>query len=580
MKLSDYVVDFFARRGVRHNFLVSGGAVIHLVDSSAKHPDMMPICVQHEQNGAAAADMYARVTGGLGLVMTTSGPGATNIVTSVFNAFVDSVPLICLTGQVARFRLRQNPLLRQKGFQETDVVGIFGPITKYVKLVIDPHTIRYELEKAVYIAQEGRPGPVILDIPDDLQRIDVNPENMASFTPPPPSLKLPSYGAFLELLSGAKRPVLIIGAGVHSSKAEDFVRRFINQSGIPVTLTWGAADLLPADHPSNMGCLGVCGARAANFAVQASDLVIAIGTRLSQLITGGKQALFAPHAKKVMIDVDEQELLKFDSFVLDLPILSDLLVFFTHLPSFKLAFSHEWLAKIHQLKQDYPLYQADSLEAKERINPYLFIEEMSKLASENAIIIPDTGANLSWTLQAFKTKNGQRIFSAWNHTPMGYSLPASVGAALASSEEIICIIGDGGLMMCLQELGTIRRHNLPVKIFIFDNQGHGIQRQTIDTWLNSHYVAVDHDTGLYFPNYKKLAESFDLPFFELKTNSDVLTHMAAIWKQPGPFVCNVEILKEQRISPMLKFGAGIEDLDPKLPAETVSSILEALQSHV
>lgn len=581
MKLSDYVVDFLAKQGITHNFLVSGGAVIHLVDSTDKHPHMTPICVQHEQNGAAAADMYARVTGGLGLVMTTSGPGATNILTSVCNAYVDSVPLVCITGQVATFRLKTSPHLRQKGFQETDVVSIFAPTTKYAKLIRDPLTIRYELEKAVYLATEGRPGPVLLDIPDDLQRVDINPETLTSFEPPvsAKNSQVP-YEAFLQLLSEAKRPVLIIGAGVHAAKAEEALRHFIDHTKIPVALTWGAADLLPSTHPSNIGCLGVCGPRAANFAVQASDLVISFGSRLSQLITGGKQNLFAPHAKKVMIDIDPEELTKFDpalSFKLDLPILSDLKDFFAFLPPVKVKSFTEWHAKIQQLKKDYPLYHLDKIEQEGRINPYLLIEEMSRLASENAIIIPDTGANVSWTLQAFKTKKGQKIFSAWNHTPMGYSLPASVGAAFASDEEIICIIGDGGLMMCLQELGTVRRHNLPIKIFIFDNQGHGIQRQTIDTWLGSRYVAVDHESGLYFPDYKKLAESFDLPFFELKTNQDVLTKMEDLWHQPGPFVCNVEIIKEQRINPMLKFGAGIEDLDPKLPADHISSVLEALK---
>lgn len=581
MKLSDYVIDFFAKLGVTHNFLVSGGAVIHLVDSAAKNPSMMPVCVQHEQNGAAAADMYARVSGKLGLVMTTSGPGATNIVTSVCNAFVDSVPLVCLTGQVATFRLRKSPLLRQKGFQETDVVGIFGPITKYAKLITDPTRIRYELEKAVYLATEGRPGPVVLDIPDDLQRVDINPEALIGFTPPKAPSYAPSYKEFLDLLKDAKRPLLIVGAGVHASRAEEELRSFIDQTKIPVALTWGAADLLPADHPANIGCIGVCGPRAANFAAQTSDLIIAVGTRLSQMITGGKQNLFAPHARKVMIDIDPEELFKFDpalSFKIDLPLLTDIKEFFSHLPSYSGGPYLEWRSKIQQLKAEYPLYDLSHLDRGGRINPYLLLKEMSKLAAENAIIIPDTGANVSWTLQTFETKKGQRIFSAWNHTPMGYSLPAAVGAAFATNEEIICIIGDGGLMMCLQELGTIRRHNLPIKIFIFDNQGHGIQRQTIDTWLSSHYVAVDHESGLYFPHYQKLAESFDLPFFELKTNQDVLSDMEKIWQHKGPFVCNVEIVKEQRISPMLKFGAGIEDLDPKLEPEKISHILETLKT--
>lgn len=580
MKLSDYVIDFFVKLGVKHNFLVSGGAVIHLVDSADKHQDMTAICVQHEQNGAASADMYARVSNNLGLVMATSGPGATNILTSVCNAFVDSVPLVCLTGQVATFRLKKSPHLRQKGFQETDVVAIFSPVTKYAKLIKDPLTIRYELEKAVYLAKEGRPGPVLLDIPDDLQRMDIDPEKLLGFTKPSANTADIDYTPFINLLRAAKRPVFVIGAGVHAAQAEDLVRGFIDRYKIPVALTWGAADLLPSTHPCNMGCIGVCGPRAANFAAQASDLVIALGTRLSQLITGGKQNLFAPEAKKVMIDIDEEELTKFDketSFEIDLKIHSDLKDFFQDLPACEVQEMAPWQQRIRDLKEKYPLFRLDELSPHGRVNPYHFIKEASRLAQENAIIIPDTGANVSWTLQAFETKKGQRIFSAWNHTPMGYSLPASVGAALASPEEVICIIGDGGLMMCLQELGTIRRHNLPIKIFIFDNQGHGIQRQTIDTWLSSRYVAVDHDSGLYFPDYRKLADAFDLPFYEIKTNDDVTHNLASIWAEKGPFVCNVEIIKEQRISPMLKFGAGIEDLDPKLPQDEISLVLGGLR---
>lgn len=584
MKLADYIIDFLAAQGIRHNFLVSGGAVIHLVDSSSKHPEMDYICGQHEEHSAAAADMYSRVNGNLGVVMTTSGPGATNIVTSVANAYYDSIPLLCITGQVARFRIRKSKKLRQRGFQEIDTVSLFQSITKYCNLVLNPEDIRYELEKAVYFAKEGRPGPCLLDIPDDLQRVDIDPQILRGFDPPK-TVKPDSANAIdqlCQMLLQAKRPVLIFGAGIQYAKAAKEALAFAESLHIPVVCTWGGADVIPHLHPLNMGCIGICGPRAGNFAVQNSDLVIALGTRLSPNVTGGKQNLFAPHAKKVMIDIDPEELAKFgaDTFLLDLPICTDLKDFLLefeaahHRPDEDHYFS--WRLLIRSWMSRYPICPSGFEDTESKVQPHLFIKRLSSLAKEGDIIIGDTGANLSWTLQAFETKSNQRIFSAWNQTPMGYSLPASVGAALASDREIICLIGDGGFMMCLQELATIRRHQLPVRIFLFNNAGHAIQKQTIDTWLNSHYAAVDEASGLYFPDYQKIAQAFDIPFFELKSNRD-LKKLPHIWSHKGPFLCDVQIIESQKIVPMLKFGSGIEDLDPKISKEEWDLILHECQ---
>lgn len=581
MKLSDYVIDFLAKQGIKHSFVVSGGAIIHLINSCSKHPLMDYICSQHEQNAAASADMYARISGKIGLVMTTSGPGATNLTTSVCNAYFDSVPLICLTGQVARFRIRKTKKLRQRGFQETDVVSIFSSITKYSKQVIDPTLIRYELEKALYYATEGRPGPVLLDIPDDLQREEIDEKKLIGFTPPGERKKSFEDKLLIlqRLLMNTKRPVIIFGAGVHIAKVEKKALDFIKALQIPVLLTWGAKSLLPYDHPLNMGGFGICGPRAGNFCVQNSDLVIALGTRLSQMITGGKQSLFATKAKKVMVDIDCEELKKFDSstFELDLAINCDLNDFFNgvlkQLKNFRLDSFEDWTLKIEKWKEKFPIVSPISRLINKRINPYCFIEELSKLCKKDQIFIGDTGANLCWIMQAFKFKEGQRIFSAWNHTPMGFALPASIGAALASNQEIICLMGDGGLMMCLSELATIRRNNLPIKIFIFDNQCHGIQKQTMDTWLQSQYSAADVKTGLYFPDYQKIAEAFDLPFKSIKSQNEMKDVINKVLSSPGPFFCNIEIIEDQKIIPMLKFGSGLEDLDPKISQEELAEIM-------
>ena len=586
MKLSDYVVEFLADYGITHNFLVSGGAVVHLVDSTSKHSHIQHICVQHEQSGAAAADGYSRTSGRPGLAMTTSGPGATNLTTSICNAFFDSIPMICVTGQVAKFRLRPNKRLRQRGFQETDIESVFHSICKYVKLITDPLTIRYELEKALFLATEGRPGPVVLDIPDDLQRVEIDPEQLPSFNPVV-QLTCPDSSqiqALLQMINEAKRPVLVVGAGIRIAKAEERFFQWVRHFKIPILFTWGGADLLPASDPLNMGGLGVCGSRAGNFAAQNSDLMIALGTRLSQMITGGKQNLFAPHARKVMIDIDVEELHKFgeDTFNLDLAIHSDLNLFFN---AFEPSYQQEctdvcvpWRELIQKWRDRYPICTPADYQKKGLLNPYVFIKSLSQMAREGDIIVTDTGANICWTMQAFETKRDQKIFSAWNHTPMGYSLPASVGAALGSGKPVICLIGDGGLMMSLQELATVRRYNLPVKIFIFDNQGHTTMKQTLEVWLQANYVAVDEESGLSFPDYRELAAAFRLPYFHLKENNEVGEQLSNVWNTDGPLVCRLEIDPTQRIIPNLKFGSSLDQLDPQLSPQEINCVKEEVNN--
>ena len=582
MKLSDYVIEFLVNEGIKHSFVISGGAIVHLADSANEHPEMQIIGTQHEQAAAAAADMYSRITNNLGLCMTTSGPGATNLVTSVCNAFFDSIPIICITGQVARFRIKPTKGLRQKGFQETDIVSIFKSITKYSKLILDPNDIRYELEKAISISKRGRPGPVLLDIPDDLQREEINPEELKPYEHEVQKndINPTNLNEFKSLLSFSKKPVLVIGAGVRISNEIDRTIKFAENLGIPFLLTWGAKDIIEYSHPLNMGGLGVCGPRGGNFAVQKSDLVIALGTRLSQMITGGKQDLFAPNAKKIMIDVDSEEINKFDksTFELDLSINSSLTEFFDEVEGAHikdLSNFDIWRGKIKEWIDAYPICMEEYRLNTDRVNAYVLIDELAKKCKEGDIILTDAGGNLSWTMQGFEVKKNQRVVSAWNHSPMGGSLPMAIGGAFAKpKKDIVCIIGDGGLMMCLEELATIKRHNLNVKTLVFNNRGHGIQKQTMDTWLNSRYVLVDEESGLYFPDYSKIAESFDIPFISI-SNQDQLKNLDKIFSTHGPIICDIAIKDDQKIEPMLKFGSGIEDLDPKIPKEELNDIMKS-----
>ena len=580
MKLSDVIVEFLVSQGIDRVFVVSGGAIIHSIDSVARHPKIEYVCVQHEQAAAAAADAYWRTTGKIGCCMVTSGPGATNLTTSICNAYFDSIPMLCICGQVTTPRLRPSNKLRQKGFQETDIVSLFGSISKYIHQVLDPAEIKYELQKAVYIAQMGRPGPVVLDIPDDLQRTDIDVESLKEFTlPPEENLCINAHQTkqLVSWLNDSKRPVLVLGAGVRIACCIEETLTFARRWNIPVLTTWGGKDIINFDDPINFGVLGVAGPRSGNFAVQTSDLVIGIGTRLSQMITGGKTTLFAPKAKKVLVDIDPYELTKFtaNDFQLDLGIqttLPNLFKVLSQEQSNNPARLKAWHQQIRQWEEQYPICPREKYNRKDYVDGHVFVKAISKASDTGDIYIADTGANLAWIGQALEIKDKQRLFSAWNHTPMGYALSASVGAASRNDKRVICLTGDGGLMMNIQELATIKRYNLNVKVFIFNNAGHSIQKQTIDTWLNGNYAAVDNASGLSFPDFIKTAEAFRLPGVRINNHHQLEEGIRQVLTLPGPVVCDVMIDPNQKIEPMLKFGSGLEDLNPKLSPDIIEAV--------
>lgn len=584
MKLSDYIADFLYKQGIKHVFVVSGGAAVHMIDSVARNPKVDYICSQHEQHAGAEADGYSRISNNLGAAIVTSGPGGTNLATSIANAYYDSIPVLFLCGQVATFRLKKSAQLRQKGFQETDIVGMFKPITKYANRLLDPHNIAYELEKAVYLAREGRPGPVVLDIPDDLERAEVSLSKLKHFEPP--NLKSRKQNTLLkdveklfQMVVSSKHPVIIYGAGVGIAEARTEAIKFADYFGIPVVRTYGGGDIVPSAHRLNIGTIGIAGTRAGNFAVQTADLIIAVGTRLSPNITGGKQNLFARYAKKVMVDIDKEELNKFtkNEFLIDLSIETDAKTFFScceRLYKKKFPKSNaSWLAIIRHWENRYPICPQSYYTKSKEIQPHVFIKELSRLARPGDVIVSDTGANLCWTLQAWETKKNQRIISAWSHTPMGYALPAAIGATFVTKKPVLCLIGDGGLMMCLQELATVVRHKLSIKIFIFNNHGHSIQRQTLETWLGGRYVAVDEPSGLSFPDFEKVGRAFGIPTLTLSRHTELKQKLTEILYSRGAMLVNVEIDPDARIVPMLKFGAGLEDLDPKLPRKEIEDVM-------
>lgn len=576
MKVSDYIAQFLASKGVTHAFGMSGGAAVHIFDSIDKRADMDIISMTHEQCAAMAADGYARSTGKIGVAVTTSGPGATNLLTGVCCSYYDSVPVLMLTGQVATHRLKGHLKVRQVGFQETDVVAIFSPVTKYAVQVSDPQNIRFELEKAYHIAFEGRPGPVLLDIPDDLQRAEVDPSTLSSyqdenaFTFP----RLDSdIDGLMKVIAQAKRPLLILGGGLKTPYVGPVLHDCLKRLGIPALVTWAGLDLLTEDDPLRVGTFGVYGPRVGNFAVQNADLIITLGTRLSQNLTGGILSSFAREATIAMVDVDEPEMSKFDGKGIKIThrIHARLTDFFAKLnpklAQYKKPDIAAWEAKISHWRKAFPIEPKTQAPVDHRcVDAYDFVDELSGVLGKDAEIYVDTGGNLTWTCNGFRPKSGQRVHSAWNNTPMGYSLPAAIGAAFAKPHaNITAIIGDGGLMVCLAELATVIRHRLPVKVILFNNHGHGIQKQTLETWLNGRYVGVHPESGLAFPSdFVAVAQAFGFETFNVREEVSMADTLKRAYAMKGPVFINVEINPNQKLYPVLKFGAALENQLPSI----------------
>jgi len=556
MKLSDYVMNFLAEKGVTHVFGVSGGAAAHLFDSAGRHPSITPIFNTHEQASAMAADGYARVTGKLGVAISTSGPGATNLLTGCACSYYDSIPTMMITGQVATNRLRDEIPVRQLGFQETDTISIFRSVTKYAYQVRRPEMIRFALEKCYYEAFSGRPGPVLIDIPDDLQRFEVDPETMVSFKRMPPVM-VPELADILSIvwhLSTAQKPIIILGGGLKTpavSKHE--LRVLLERLNVPVLTTYAALDMIPHDHPLWVGQFGVYGPRIGNLFLQDSDFILCLGTRLSQNMTGANLASFAPKAKIAMVDIDGAEMSKFDGrdMVISLKVKAALSEFIRacHPYAFTNRSSPQWAINSPNKEPE----------------PSGFFAALSKEIPDGETIFVDTGATLVWACNNLKLKRYQQLFSAWNNTPMGYALPAAIGACIKDRKPVTCIIGDGGLLMCLAELATVERHKLPIRIIIINNAGHAIQRQTLRTWLGGRQTGTDWASGLALPSFRQLSEAMNIQCTVINTErKEVMGPMlrAVYGAHPQPYVLDVRIDPAQGLIPFLKAGDPLDRQQP------------------
>lgn len=593
VKLSEYVANFLADQGVTCAFGISGGASLHLIHALSENKKIAFVCPHHEQGAAMAADGNARSTGKIGVAVATSGPGATNLITGICCSYYDSVPVLFLTGQVSTFRMVNRTGVRQIGFQETPITEMVQPITKYCVKLEDPYLIKYELQKALHIAMSGRPGPVLIDIPDNLQREMIDPQKLKEFSSQETQICVTGFTdeqlqEFRMYVSEATRPILVAGWGLHLAGVQDQFRRFARALNIPVVATWGASNILSAEDPLYIGTFGTHGMRSANFAVQNADLVISLGARLDTKATGTPINTFARGAKKVMVDIDRAELDKFTHFGLsfDLLIHEDLRSFFTKADCYGFAELSDgygaWFKKIQQWKMlEYSVDRTPSRRVM-GVDPYIFFNHFSRALPLSSKVFIDTGCSIAWAMQGAKFDETQGVYHDFNNTAMGWALPAAIGSMIACNETPhYCVMGDGAFMMTMQELATVRHHGLPLKLFLMNNGGYSMIKQTQEQWLGAKYVASS-STDISFPDYEYVAKSFGFSYMEIRSTEAMDSVLSILCESNAPTIVNVVIPPEARVIPQVKFGRANEDMEPLLPRDVFNDamIIEPLQSSL
>ena len=544
IKLSDYVIDFIEDEGVKDIFMLPGGGCIHLVDSLGKS-NINFICNLHEQASSVAADAYGQYTNNLGVCLITTGPGGTNAMTGLAGAWLDSTPTLFISGQVQKRDMIGDRGVRQIGFQELDMVSIVKPITKYAVTVSDPKTIKYHLEKAVYLARNGRPGPVWIDIPLDVQASMIDVNSLDGYSEEEFNyVDIESIVSdLIKDLNKAERPIILAGNGIRLANAVDDFVNLIDKLNIPVLTTWKGIDFIEEEHPLFVGRPGGVGQRGANFSQQNSDLIICIGARLDHGQTAYKPEYFAREAKKVIVDIDWNEINKLQMDI-DYAVPSDAGKFIREL--FKQSGDinttwSDWLKRCKRLHKKYPVCLRKYWNETEYVNNYVFIDALSDVLPDGSLIVPGSSGGCSEvTMQSFRIKKGMRMFNTEGLGPMGFGISAAIGGCIASGkQETICIDGDGGFIMNIQELETVRRLHLPIKFFVLNNNGYVSIRTTQNTHFGGKLVASGETSGLTLPSLIKNAYTYDIPYYKIENHTNIHNLIREVIDRDGPVLCEV-----------------------------------------
>ena len=588
-RVADFVADFISNANkIRHVFLLPGGGNMYLVDAMGKCPRIEVVACLHEQAVSISAEAYSRISENIGVALVTSGPGATNAITGVVGAWIESVPLIIISGQVKRSDMMNDAPLRQNGVQEVDIISMVKKITKYAVIVKKPENIKSIMEQAFYHASNGRKGPVWIDIPLDIQSAPLNLESLKGW-------KQTSYSNIKtisnsqienlnQLMANSKRPILLAGHGVRLSGGADIFEKVVNKLGIPTTMTWNAMDLLPYEHPLNIGRPGVVAMRASNFALQNSDLLISIGCRLDNIITAFNPKKFASSAKKIVVDIDKNEIDKLDmniamSFNCEAKAFLNVLNKNINL---KNADWNNWQRKCQSWKKKYFVNDGKSFPKNGKISHYHFTDELSQILPPNITISTgSSGLGIEAFYTVFRNKERQRLYLTSGLGAMGYGLPSAIGACFANNKKpMVLIEGDGSLQLNIQEMSTLSAFKLPICLIIMNNQGYASIRNTQRNYFQSRYVGTGPESGLMLPNLQKVADTYHIPYIQILDASELKDKLCEVMKRTWPLIVDVNLEPNEALTPKVAaipqpdgsmLSMPLEDMSPLLSIETLQN---------
>ena len=585
MRVADFIADFiFEELNVKHVFMVTGAGIMHLTDGVASHPKLQAICPHHEQTSSMAIDAYSRASENFGVGFFTSGPGGTNAVTGLCGAWQDSVPCLFISGQVKKKETTNNakiPGLRQFGVQELDMIPIVKYACKYATTLNDPNKVKYELEKAVHIAKSGRPGPVWIQIPMDVQSSIIDETKLNGFEHDDviPTASDAEVDKIIKLLKKSKRPVIIAGQGIRISGAISLLEKFTSKFKIPVVTPFLGIDTIKSDLLQYVGKTGVKGDRPANFAVQNSDLIIAIGTSLHVTVIGYTYKHFAREAKKIVIDIDKKshkkKTIDIDSFIL-----SDAKKFFEKIIKFTenetLNDYAKWIKQCNEWKKKYPVCLPEYKQNKKSLNSYLLIDTLCKHSKKNDIFVSDAGGTYYATCQAIQlTKPGQRYITSGAMATMGYSLPAAIGISVATNKgRVIALTGDGSFQQNLQELQTLIEYDLPVKLFVLNNDGYESIRVSQKNYFNNRLIGESNQSGVSFPDTLKIAKAYGIKAVRIRNYQELENKLDGILNFDKAVIVDVIIPRDQPIIPTVSSVVNPDGTMSSRPLEDMAPFLD------
>ena len=574
IKISDYIIEFLLSKNINKTFGYIGGAIAHIYHSIDKYKEMEIINCIHEQGAGFAAEGYARITGKSGVAFATSGPGATNLITPIGSCYFDSVPTMFITGQVNTYEYKYDKPVRQIGFQETDIVSIIKPIVKYAVMVDKVEDIRYELEKAYYLSQEGRKGPVLVDIPMNIQRTEVDISSLKSFFDSNEYFELENnkkeknnIAEVINLLKESKRPIVLIGGGVRLSNANVELLNYVEKYSIPVVYSLMGKDAISEDYKYNLGLIGSYGNRYGNLALANSDLILVLGSRLDTRQTGTSLDTFAREAKIIQVDVDKNEL--GSKIKIDIEINSDVKDFIATLNKYEINIdTTEWLKKLKEYKNKFS--STVGFDNNLKIPNYV-VSIISKYLQDEDICV-DVGQHQMWTAQSLNIKATQRVLFSGGMGAMGFALPASIGACIGSNKRTVVIAGDGGIQMNIQELEVINRRKLPIKIFVLNNKNLGMVRQFQELYFDKKYLGTIDDYSV--PNFVDITKAYGIKARKIDNISKLEIELKDIFSSNEPELINIELPVEMTtVEPKLIVNKPIEDMHPFISKDELSSLM-------